>query len=142
MLIPPLIIIEIISHIAKIFSLSIRLFANIMAGHILLHILTGFILQLSKINLILGIFPFLIVWIIIFLEFGITFLQAYVFIVLLTIYFEENLGLSKKTYALIKNMNGLKSNYFFINKSFYNEYFFIQQRNNNKKLLLTKFINI
>lgn len=136
MLIPPLIIIEIISHIAKIFSLSIRLFANIMAGHILLHILTGFILQLSKINLVLGIFPFLIVWIIIFLEFGITFLQAYVFIVLLTIYFEENLGLSKKTYSIIKNMNGLKSNYFFINKVFYNEYFFISKINNRKRLLL------
>jgi hypothetical protein len=123
-LIPPLIVIEIISHIAKIFSLSIRLFANIMAGHILLHILTGFILQLSKINLVLGFFPFVIVWIIIFLEFGITFLQAYVFIVLLTIYFEENLGLSKQTYSLIKNMNGLKSNYFIINTNFYNEVFF------------------
>ncbi len=124
MLIPPLVVIEIISHIAKIFSLSIRLFANIMAGHILLHILTGFILQLSKINLILGFFPFAIVWIIIFLEFGITFLQAYVFIVLLTIYFEENLGLSKKTYAAIKNINRLKSNYFIINTKFYNEMFF------------------
>jgi len=90
-----------------------------MAGHILLHILTGFILQLSKINLILGFFPFVIVWIIIFLEFGITFLQAYVFIVLLTIYFEENLGLSKQTYLAIKNINGLKSNYFFINTNFF-----------------------
>ena len=127
MLIPPLVVIEIISHIAKIFSLSIRLFANIMAGHILLHILTGFILQLSKINLILGFFPFAIVWIIIFLEFGITFLQAYVFIVLLTIYFEENLGLSKKTYAAIKNINRLKSNYFIINTKFYNEMFFFFQ---------------
>ena len=141
MLIPPLVVIEIISHIAKIFSLSIRLFANIMAGHILLHILTGFILQLSKINLILGFFPFAIVWIIIFLEFGITFLQAYVFIVLLTIYFEENLGLSKKTYAAIKNINRLKSNYFIINTKFYNEMFFffnLKKKNflmrNKKKL--------
>jgi hypothetical protein len=110
-----------------------------MAGHILLHILTGFILQLSKINLVLGIFPFVIVWIIIFLEFGITFLQAYVFIVLLTIYFEENLGLSKKTYSLINTMNdkrkpitgitirgsykGINSK-FNINTNFYNEVFF------------------
>lgn len=125
LLIPPLIVIEIISHVAKIFSLSIRLFANIMAGHILLHILTGFILQLSKINLILGFFPFVIVWIIIFLEFGITFLQAYVFIVLLTIYFEENLGLSKQTYSIIKRLNKLKSNYFIINTNFYNEVFFL-----------------
>ena len=71
-----------------------------------------------------SLFPFAIVWIIIFLEFGITFLQAYVFIVLLTIYFEENLGLSKKTYAAIKNINRLKSNYFIINTKFYNEMFF------------------
>jgi hypothetical protein len=96
-----------------------------MAGHILLHILTGFILQLSKINLILGFFPFVIVWIIIFLEFGITFLQAYVFIVLLTIYFEENLGLSKQTYSIIKRLNKLRSNYFIINTNFYNEVFFL-----------------
>jgi hypothetical protein len=109
-----------------------------MAGHILLHILTGFILQLSKINLVLGFFPFVIVWIIIFLEFGITFLQAYVFIVLLTIYFEENLGLSKKTYLLIKKINGLKSNYFVINTNFYNEVFFFL--NLKKKKLLN--INI
>ena len=111
-----------------------------MAGHILLHILTGFILQLSKINLVLGFFPFAIVWIIIFLEFGITFLQAYVFIVLLTIYFEENLGLSKKTYALIKSINGLKSNNFIINTAFYNEVFFFLNLK-KKKLYNLKFLN-
>lgn len=106
-----------------------------MAGHILLHILTGFILQLSKINLVLGFFPFVIVWIIIFLEFGITILQAYVFIVLLTIYFEENLGLSKKTYSLIKNLNnGEKSNSFLANTIFYNEVIFISNLRKKKYL--------
>jgi hypothetical protein len=123
-----------------------------MAGHILLHILTGFILQLSKINLVLGIFPFVIVWIIIFLEFGITFLQAYVFIVLLTIYFEENLGLSKKTYSKISSMNDKRNpitritrrNYkginskFNINTNFYNEVFFFL---NLKKKKLFNSIN-
>ena len=38
-LIPFLMLIELISHIAKAFSLAIRLFANIMSSHILLHIL-------------------------------------------------------------------------------------------------------
>ena len=38
-LLPFLVIIEIISHVAKIFSLAIRLFANMMSGHVLLHIL-------------------------------------------------------------------------------------------------------
>merc|ERR1712110_545725 len=49
-LLPFLVIIEIISHVAKIFSLAIRLFANMMSGHVLLHILTGFVLDLAKKN--------------------------------------------------------------------------------------------
>ena len=48
LLLPFLVIIEVISHIAKIFSLSIRLFANMMSGHVLLHILTGFVLPLAS----------------------------------------------------------------------------------------------
>jgi F-type H+-transporting ATPase subunit a len=40
---PFLIIIEIISYVARVFSLSIRLFANLMSGHTLLKILAGFI---------------------------------------------------------------------------------------------------
>jgi len=39
---PFLIVIEIISYIARVFSLAIRLFANIMSGHTLLKILSGF----------------------------------------------------------------------------------------------------
>ena len=39
---PFLVIIELISYIAKVFSLSIRLFANMMSGHALLKILIGF----------------------------------------------------------------------------------------------------
>lgn len=39
---PLLIPIEIISYIARVFSLSIRLFANMMAGHTLLKIIAGF----------------------------------------------------------------------------------------------------
>jgi F-type H+-transporting ATPase subunit a len=42
LIIPFLIIIEIVSYIAKVFSLSIRLFANMMSGHALLKILIGF----------------------------------------------------------------------------------------------------
>lgn len=39
---PLLIFIELVSYIARIFSLSIRLFANMMSGHALLKILIGF----------------------------------------------------------------------------------------------------
>jgi F-type H+-transporting ATPase subunit a len=41
-IIPFLCLIELVSYIARVFSLSIRLFANMMSGHTLLKILTGF----------------------------------------------------------------------------------------------------
>ncbi len=42
MIAPFLVVIEIISYIARVFSLSIRLFANMMSGHTLLKILSSF----------------------------------------------------------------------------------------------------
>merc|ERR1712137_1430410 len=77
-LIPFLMVIELISHIAKAFSLAIRLFANIMSSHILLHILAGFTLKILDFNLILGLIPCILILAIVFLEIGIAFLQAYV----------------------------------------------------------------
>src|SRR3546814_9748025 len=41
-LVPFLFVIEIISYLSRMFSLAIRLFANMMSGHVLLYILTGF----------------------------------------------------------------------------------------------------
>jgi len=88
-LIPFLMLIELISHIAKAFSLAIRLFANIMSSHLLLNILAGFALKILYFNLIVGLIPCILILAIVFLEIGIAFLQAYVFTVLLAIYFEE-----------------------------------------------------
>lgn len=93
--------IEIISHIAKAFSLAIRLFANIMSSHILLHILAGFTITIINFNIIIGLIPCLLILIIVFLELGIAFLQAYVFTVLLAIYFEE-------TFILLNLYSGVK----------------------------------
>jgi F-type H+-transporting ATPase subunit a len=42
-IVPLLIIIEYVSYLSRIFSLALRLFANMMSGHILLKILIGFI---------------------------------------------------------------------------------------------------
>ena len=108
-LLPFLVIIEIISHLAKIFSLAIRLFANMMSGHVLLHILTGFLIKLGKQNLLFIIFPVLLIGGIILLEFGIAFLQAYVFATLLAIYFEEHFGFSQEDQLELEtlvNVNG------------------------------------
>ena len=41
-IVPFLILIELLSYIARVFSLAIRLFVNMMAGHILIKILIGF----------------------------------------------------------------------------------------------------
>ena len=93
---PFLIIIELISYIARVFSLAIRLFANIMAGHTLLKILIGFafliLFQLPTTNWLIslvGIIPFLLVIIITFLEVAIAILQAYVFTVLICLYIKD-----------------------------------------------------
>lgn len=84
-----LVIIEIVSYIARLFSLAIRLFANMMAGHTLLKILIGFsyTMLLSFSGLIpFSIIPWLLVTIIFVLEILISFLQAYVFIILVCIH--------------------------------------------------------
>jgi F-type H+-transporting ATPase subunit a len=84
--------IEFISYIAKVFSLSIRLFANMMSGHALLKILIGFswnLLMAGSIFIVISLLPWIVVTAIMFLEFLIAFLQAYVFTMLITIYIND-----------------------------------------------------
>jgi ATP synthase subunit 6 len=91
-LVPFLFVIELISYLFRTVSLSVRLFANMMAGHALLHILTNFGVVISSISSPLRfffIFPLVIVALITFLELGIALLQAYVFTVLLAIYLND-----------------------------------------------------
>ena len=91
-IIPLLIIIEYVSYFSRILSLSIRLFANMMAGHILMKILIGFVWNIfsaGSIWLFLSFLPFGIIFCVTGLEFVIAFLQAYVFIVLLSIYLND-----------------------------------------------------
>lgn len=91
-IVPFLIIIEFVSYVAKVFSLSIRLFANMMSGHALLKILIGFswsLLTAGSIYIIIALLPWLVVTAIIFLECLIAFLQAYVFTILVTIYIND-----------------------------------------------------
>jgi ATP synthase subunit 6 len=90
-LLPLLIIIEIISYISRSFSLSIRLFANMMAGHTLLYILSSFAFSLAKVFFILFLIPIIVIYLVYLLEIGIACLQAYVFIVLLSIYLNNSL---------------------------------------------------
>ena len=81
-----LVAIEGVSYIARVLSLSIRLFANMMSGHALLKILNGFTARLNAALPGAVLLPWIIVTIIFVLELLISFLQAYVFVVLIVIY--------------------------------------------------------
>jgi ATP synthase subunit 6 len=88
-LIPILFIIELISYCIRPLSLSARLFANLLSGHTLLHILSNFGLYLFKKFPVIFILPFVFIFFIIILEFCIAFIQAYVFILLSLIYLND-----------------------------------------------------
>jgi ATP synthase subunit 6 len=89
-LLPLLVPIEFISYVARCFSLAIRLFANMMSGHTLLNILSGFILKIGQNGfLFLSLAPLFVVMAVSVLEVGIAFLQAYVFLVLVCIYLKD-----------------------------------------------------
>jgi len=92
-----LFILEVISHTAKAFSLSIRLFANMTAGHTLMHILAGGLVNILKLPFFgfIGFIPFLIFLLVCLMELGISILQAYVFFVLIIIYFNEGIQTSQ-----------------------------------------------
>jgi F-type H+-transporting ATPase subunit a len=92
-LLPILIPIEIFSYLIRLFSLSIRLAANILAGHTLVHIIITFILNITKIDLVLSILFLVPLFLILILEFGVAGLQAYVFTVLVCIYLADTKSL-------------------------------------------------
>lgn len=90
--VPLLVVIEIVSYFARIFSLSIRLFANMLAGHVLLKILGSFwfdMMYLPTLFKFFSVFPTCIVLGVSILETSIAFLQAYVFVTLLVIYLND-----------------------------------------------------
>jgi len=89
-LIPLLVVIEILSFCIRPISLAVRLFANMLAGHILLYILGNATIVLSNSFIILGVFPFGFIFAFFILELGIAFLQAYVFTILLAIYLSDS----------------------------------------------------
>jgi F-type H+-transporting ATPase subunit a len=89
---PFLIVVEAVSYSARVCSLGIRLFANLMSGHGLLKILGSFVWAMfvhSFHPLMFYFFPLAIVLLVTLLELAIAFLQAYVFIVLVTVYLND-----------------------------------------------------
>jgi F-type H+-transporting ATPase subunit a len=90
-LLPLIIIIEIISYLSRPVSLSVRLFANMMAGHTMLKVFGGFVISLGIIG---GWLPLSFTVALTGLEILIAFLQAYVFAILTCIYLNDALNLN------------------------------------------------
>jgi F-type H+-transporting ATPase subunit a len=91
-----LIPIEVISFLTRPISLSVRLFANMLAGHTMLAVFAGFVVALGSAGGIfagLAVAPMLLIVAIMLLELLVAFLQAYVFAILTCIYLNEALHL-------------------------------------------------
>ena len=89
LMLPLMIPIEIISYLSRPISLSVRLFANMMAGHTMLKIFASFVFSLG----IFGFAPLIIDVALTALEVLIAILQAYVFTILTCIYLNESINL-------------------------------------------------
>jgi len=95
-LLPLLVLIEFISYLARNVSLGLRLAANILSGHMLLNILSGFtynIMNSGFIFFFLGLLPLAFIIAFSGLELGIAFIQSQVFVVLSCSYIKDALEL-------------------------------------------------
>ena len=93
-LLPLLVLIEFISYLARNVSLGLRLAANILSGHMLLNILSGFaynIMTYGLISFFIGLIPLAFIIAFSGLELGISFIQAQVFVVLTSSYIKDAL---------------------------------------------------
>lgn len=87
-LLPLLVVIEVLSYLIRPISLSVRLFANMTAGHTMLKVFAGFVVALGILG---GWAPLAFVVALTALEVGIAILQAYVFTILTCIYLNDAL---------------------------------------------------
>jgi F-type H+-transporting ATPase subunit a len=93
---PLLVVLELVSYCFRAVSLGVRLFANMMAGHTLVKILSGFAWTMLSVGGILGVasvIPFAVVFALTGLEIGVACLQAYVFTILICIYLNDSINL-------------------------------------------------
>lgn len=95
-LVPLLVLIELISYIARAFSLGVRLFANLTAGHALLKILSGLLTKLFTSSVILffiTLIPFALFTALAGLEIAVSVIQSYVFCILTCSYIKDAIDL-------------------------------------------------
>jgi len=93
-LLPFIVVIEVISFLSRPISLSLRLFANMLAGHIALKLFAGFVVTLASfgfLGVIGSVLPLIMAVALTALEFLVAFIQAYVFTILTCIYLNDAL---------------------------------------------------
>jgi F-type H+-transporting ATPase subunit a len=91
-ILPAIVVIEVLSFVSRPVSHSVRLFANMLAGHITLQVFAGFVIMLAGFGILgwLGAaLPLILVIMLTALEFLVAFLQAYVFAILTCIYLND-----------------------------------------------------
>nr|YP_010233991.1 ATP synthase F0 subunit 6 [Hyriopsis bialata]QTA71687.1 ATP synthase F0 subunit 6 [Hyriopsis bialata] len=90
-LVPLLVLIESVSILIRPITLGVRLAANITMGHLMLHVIGEYVVEFFYGMSIIGsVFGSVIMWGYILFEFAVSFLQAYVFILLVGLYSSDH----------------------------------------------------
>jgi len=93
---PLLVPIEVVSFFVRPLTLSVRLFANMMAGHIMLKVVAGFAIGAATMGsgyVLLGIFPVMVNFALMAFELLVAVIQAYVFAILACVYLKDTVEL-------------------------------------------------
>nr|APB02948.1 ATP synthase subunit 6 [Amolops chunganensis] len=89
-LIPILILIETISLFIRPLALGVRLTANLTAGHLLIHLISSAVPAIYMLSITASLLTFSVLTLLTILEIAVALIQAYVFILLLSLYLQEN----------------------------------------------------
>nr|AAM70751.1 ATP synthase 6 [Pheucticus ludovicianus] len=91
LLIPALILIETTSLLIRPLALGVRLTANLTAGHLLIQLISTATMALLSTMPVVSLLTFLVLFLLTILEVAVAMIQAYVFVLLLSLYLQENI---------------------------------------------------
>nr|QUJ18204.1 ATP synthase protein 6 [Pholidichthys leucotaenia] len=91
LLIPVLIVIETISLLIRPLALGVRLTANLTAGHLLIHLIASATFVATYLIPLAAVFTFILLLLLTLLEIAVAMIQAYVFVLLVSLYLQENI---------------------------------------------------
>ena len=86
---PLMFVLEFFSYLVRPVSLSVRLAANMIAGHVMLDVIAFFVITLGSVMFALGLLPFAFLVVLMAFEVFVAFLQAYIFSIFACVYINE-----------------------------------------------------